>query len=90
MQADAKKMRRLLRTAQGQIDGILKMMDEDRYCVDISNQLLSVEAIIRKANRLVLQEHLMHCVKNATPSHKRVKKIYKEVKVTKWQNLKKD
>lgn len=81
MQADAKKMRRLLRTAQGQIDGILKMMDEDRYCVDISNQLLSVEAIIRKANRLVLQEHLMHCVKNASDPDDLASKMDELVKI---------
>ena len=81
MQADVKKMRRLLRTAQGQIDGILKMMDEDRYCVDISNQLLSVEAIIRKANKLVLQEHLMHCVKNAADTEDLSEKMDELVKI---------
>ncbi|HIY17827.1 MAG TPA: metal-sensing transcriptional repressor, partial [Candidatus Blautia avistercoris] len=41
MQADEKKIRRLLKTARGQIDGILKMVDENRYCIDISQQLMA-------------------------------------------------
>ena len=39
MQADRGKINRLLKTARGQIDGILKMVEEDRYCIDISQQL---------------------------------------------------
>ena len=45
LQADKKKMMRLLKTARGQMDGILKMMEEDRYCIDISQQLMATEAI---------------------------------------------
>lgn len=65
MRADKDKMNRLLKTARGQIDGLLKMVEEDRYCVDISNQLMAAEAILRKANREVLRAHLEHCVKGA-------------------------
>ena len=54
MRADKTQVTRLLKTARGQIDGLLKMVEEDRYCSDISNQLLAVEALIRKANREVL------------------------------------
>ncbi len=64
MKADRQAVSRLLKQAQGQIDGILKMIEEDRYCIDVSNQLMSVEGLIKKANKLVLQEHLRHCVKN--------------------------
>jgi DNA-binding FrmR family transcriptional regulator len=68
MQADHESVKRALKTARGQLDGILKMVDEDRYCVDISNQLLATEAHIRKTNKEVLQAHLEHCVKQSFES----------------------
>lgn len=65
MMADKTQVSRLLKTARGQIDGLLRMVEEDRYCIDVSNQLLAVEALIRKANREVLTAHLRHCVQEA-------------------------
>lgn len=62
MKADSAKVSRLLKTARGQLDGILNMMEEDRYCVDISHQLLATVSIIKKANAEVLRAHLRHCV----------------------------
>lgn len=38
-----------LKVARGQLDGILKMVDENRYCVDISNQLLATQALLKSA-----------------------------------------
>ena len=38
--ADQKTVLRLLKTARGQIDGILKMVEEDRYCIDVSQQVM--------------------------------------------------
>lgn len=63
--ADKKQIERLLKTAKGQMEGILKMVEEDRYCIDIANQLLSVEAIIKKSRHQILKGHLEHCVKHA-------------------------
>ncbi|KMJ93194.1 copper-sensing transcriptional repressor CsoR [Clostridium botulinum C str. Stockholm] len=54
-----------LKTAKGQIDGILKMIDDSRYCIDISNQIIAAEALLRKANSMILKQHLNHCVKDA-------------------------
>ena len=51
MKADKKLVMKYLKTARGQIEGIMKMVDEDKYCVDISHQLLAVEAIINKTNK---------------------------------------
>ena len=65
MVADHDSVERLLKTARGQMDGLLKMIDENRYCMDISNQILAVLAILRKANRLVVEAHLGSCVKQA-------------------------
>ena len=47
MRADRAQVERLLKTARGQIDGVLKMVDENRYCMDIANQLLACEAVLR-------------------------------------------
>ena len=65
MQADPKTVTSLLKTARGQIDGILKMVEENRYCIDISNQLTATEAVLRRANREVLKAHLEGCLKTA-------------------------
>ncbi|MDD2213190.1 MAG: metal-sensing transcriptional repressor [Oscillospiraceae bacterium] len=65
MVADKDTVARLLRTARGQLDGLLKMVEEDRYCVDISNQLLATIAILKRVNREVLDRHLQHCVLEA-------------------------
>ena len=54
---------RLLRTARGQVDGIIRMLEEGRYCIDISNQILATEALLNKANAQVLVNHLDTCVK---------------------------
>ena len=75
MKGDKKKVTQLLKTARGQIDGILKMIEEDRYCIDISNQLLAVESIIEKANKEVIRGHMHHCVKEAFQSGEEEKKI---------------
>ena len=54
-----------LKIARGQIDGILQMIDEHRYCVDISNQLQATQALLRSANQEILQEHIRNCVREA-------------------------
>lgn len=65
MKADKKAVERLLKTARGQVDGILKMVDDDRYCIDISTQLLSVISVLKKVNSLVVEGHLNGCIKEA-------------------------
>lgn len=65
MRADKEKVRRQLKTARGQIDGILKMVEDDRYCIDISNQLLAAQAILRSINRDVIKAHMSGCVEDA-------------------------
>lgn len=68
MMADKQKVSRLLKTARGQIDGILKMVEEDRYCLDVSNQLMATQSILKKANRMVLKAHMNSCVRQAVVS----------------------
>ncbi len=68
MRSDKQKITRLLKTARGQIDGLIRMVEEDRYCIDISNQLLATQAVLRSVNREILHDHLNNCVKEAFQS----------------------
>lgn len=65
MKADKEQVTRLLKTARGQLDGILKMVEDDRYCMDIANQILATESILHKVSREVLRAHMQGCVKEA-------------------------
>lgn len=68
MMADHKSVTRMLKTARGQIDGILRMVEEDRYCVDISTQLMATQALIARINADVLKAHIEGCVTSAIES----------------------
>ncbi len=63
MKADKEKVTRQLKIARGQVDGLLRMVEEDRYCVDISNQLQATIAILRRVNQEVLHAHIRGCVR---------------------------
>lgn len=65
MSDERKKALQNLKTARGQLDGIIKMMEEERYCIDISNQILASTALLKKANQHILSGHLNRCVRNA-------------------------
>lgn len=65
MQCDCQKVSNLLKTARGQIDGILKMIEDDRYCVDVMTQIMATQAILKKVNSIILEGHLEHCVNDA-------------------------
>ena len=68
MKADHAQVERLLKTARGQIDGILRMVEEDRYCLEVSNQLMATQSILKKANHMVLKAHMESCVREAIAS----------------------
>ncbi|MEG1254264.1 metal-sensing transcriptional repressor [Clostridium sp.] len=75
MSEERKKALQLLKTARGQIDGIIKMIEDDRYCIDISNQILAAQSLVKKSNLAVLKGHLNHCVKAACESNNVDEKI---------------
>lgn len=62
MKADKDKTIRKLKTVSGQIDGLIKMIEDDRYCIDISNQVMASISILKNINKDVLRDHLEHCV----------------------------
>lgn len=65
MNEEKKKALNLLKTSKGQVEGIIKMIEEERYCVDISKQILSVIGLLKKANLNILDQHIKNCVKDA-------------------------
>jgi DNA-binding FrmR family transcriptional regulator len=57
-----------LRTAEGHLRGIVRMVDDDAYCVDVITQIKAVQRALDKANALLLERHLNHCVSAAIRS----------------------
>jgi len=68
MKADKTNVTLLLRTAKGQLDGIIKMVEDDRYCIDVYNQILATQSLLKKVNREIMNAHMTHCVKEAFES----------------------
>jgi DNA-binding FrmR family transcriptional regulator len=56
---------RRLKSIEGHIRGIQKMVEEDSYCIDIVNQIQAVQAALSKVNTLILDRHLHTCVTTA-------------------------
>lgn len=54
-----------LRRAHGQVAGVIRMVEEGRYCLDILSQLKAARAALRKAELEVLREHAEHCIQGA-------------------------
>lgn len=59
---------RRLRKIEGQVRGVARMMEEDRYCIDILQQLQAVKAALAKVESLVLKDHAASCVEEAIRS----------------------
>jgi DNA-binding FrmR family transcriptional regulator len=57
-----------LRKIEGQVRGILRMVEDERYCVDILTQLRAARAALRRVEDSVLREHVEHCVAQAIQS----------------------
>ena len=53
---------------EGQVRGTGRMIDEDRYCIDVLTQLRAVRAALRRVEDLVLGDHVAHCVEGAIAS----------------------
>jgi DNA-binding FrmR family transcriptional regulator len=58
-----------LRRIEGQVRGLQKMIEEERYCSDVLMQLSSVQEALRGVGRTLLHNHLKHCVTEAIRAH---------------------
>ena len=61
-----------LKTCRGQIEGIIKMIEDERYCIDVPTQILAAQSMLKRANKLILAGHMNTCVRNAMQSDKDV------------------
>ena len=57
-----------LRRIEGQVRGVAKMVDEDRYCIDIVTQISAVRSALRRVEEEILKDHVAHCVEHAIRS----------------------
>lgn len=69
MQTDTKAavMKRLHRI-EGQVRGLARMVEEDRYCIDIVTQISAARAALRRAEEAILSDHVANCVEHAIAS----------------------
>ncbi|QCI68307.1 metal-sensitive transcriptional regulator [Phreatobacter stygius] len=69
MQSDTKtSCQQRLSRIEGQVRGIARMVDEDRYCIDIVTQISAVRAALKRVEEEVLKDHVGHCVEHAIAS----------------------
>lgn len=54
-----------LRRIEGQVRGLERMVDDDKYCIDILDQVAAVSSALRSVSLILLDEHLQHCVSSA-------------------------
>lgn len=53
---------RRLKSIAGHVNGIAAMLEQDRYCIELIQQIQATQAALDKVNRLILDNHLHHCV----------------------------
>jgi CsoR family transcriptional regulator, copper-sensing transcriptional repressor len=63
----ASSLKRLKRI-EGQVRGLGRMVEDDRYCIDIVTQISAVRAALRRAEEEILRDHVAHCVEGAIAS----------------------
>ena len=56
---------RRLNRIEGQVRGLTRMLEEDRYCIDINTQISAVRAALRRAEEEILRDHVGHCIEAA-------------------------
>ncbi len=57
-----------LNRIEGQVRGLARMVDEDRYCIEVVTQIAAVQAALRKVEEEVLRAHVAHCIEGAIAS----------------------
>jgi len=57
-----------LQRIEGQVRGLSRMVEEDRYCIDVVTQISAVRAALRRAEEEILRDHVAHCVEDAIKS----------------------
>jgi DNA-binding FrmR family transcriptional regulator len=61
-----------LQRIEGQVRGLTRMVEDDRYCIDIVTQISAVRAALRRLEEEILRDHVAHCVEHAIASGDKV------------------
>lgn len=72
---DKKKILTRLRRIEGQTRGIQRMVEEEKYCVDIMTQIAGVQSALEQVSLLLMENHLLHCVSDAMQEGRGEEKI---------------
>lgn len=72
-----------LKIAKGQIESVMKMVDEDKYCIDVLHQIQAVESALKETGNLVLENHLKTCVADSITQGKKDEAIAEVMQVFK-------
>ena len=72
---------RRLKTVEGHLRGVIRMVEEDAYCIDVIRQIQAVEAALDKVNSKILEDHLNSCVITAIQGNDRAERerVLKEI-----------
>ena len=73
------QLHKRLRRIEGQVRGIQKMVDEDRYCIDILQQMSAVQAAMDKVALGLLDDHVKHCMAEGADDEKRRREMTEEM-----------
>lgn len=74
-----------LKVARGQIEATIKMLEDDRYCIDVSNQISATMSLLKKAQKEIISQHLNSCViesfekNNASTKIKEIEKLLEKI-----------
>lgn len=66
--ADKAAIQKRLRRIEGQVRGLQRMVDEDRYCINVLEQVAAVTRALQSVSLALLEDHLAHCVGDAIQS----------------------
>lgn len=76
-----------LKTVRGHLDGVIRMVEDDEYCVDLMKQISALQASLERANRLVLANHLGSCFSDAVNAGRRDEAIAELLDVLKFDRM---
>ncbi len=76
-----------LKTVRGHLDGVIRMVEEDAYCVDLMKQISAIQSSLERVNRLVLRNHLETCFSQAVERGKGTQAITELMDAVKFDSI---
>lgn len=73
MERDPQKLISRLNRIEGQVRGIKRMVEDDRYCIDVLQQITAAQAALDRVALALVDDHVRHCVMDAAPAEREEK-----------------